>query len=303
MSLVPFHDYLYSFVSFATMPDESTISNYELLDFGQGSKWERFGNVVVKRPCPAAENVSPTQKRAAEIRFDRVLLETPKWVGTAPDRWREQFGDLIFQLKLSPHGQVGVFPEQQTNWRFIESAVQQSKVSKVLNLFAYTGGSTLAAAKGGAAVTHIDAAKSVVAWARTNADASGLGDRPIRWIAEDATRFVRREIRRGATYEGLILDPPSFGRGPKGEVWKLENDLAELLRLCRRLAPKSGFRMVVLSCHTIGFGHHKLVELMEKELQIDRNAIEAFPLTLVDSAERKLNSGWTARYRFNGSDL
>lgn len=281
------------------MPDESGNSAYEMLDFGNGARWERFGGIVVRRPSPAAEGKKTNGSRfpAAPISYFRRGSSRGEWRGeTPPKNWWQSFDRLQFHLKLSPHGQVGVFPEQQPNWRFIEQAVRERKIASVINLFAYTGGSTLAAALGGAAVTHVDAAKSVVAWARSNADLSGLSDRPIRWITEDAARFVGREIRRGNTYEGLILDPPSFGRGPKGEVWKFESNLPELLNACRKLAPPGGFRLLVLSCHTAGYDHNRLADLLGETMGATPADIDSRPLFLQDTSARKLASGWCARW-------
>lgn len=282
------------------MPDESSKSGYELLDFGRGWKWERFGNVVVKRPSPAAERVSTAARKLldADIEFQREGNGlSGQWRGKTPSSdWQTAFEKLVFQLKLSEQGQVGVFPEQHENWRWIRRAAAPLKDLNVLNLFAYTGGSSLAAASAGARVTHIDAARSVVSWARENAELSKLESRPIRWIAEDAVRFVQREIKRKNKYDGLILDPPSFGRGPKGEIWKVDTHLNDLLTSCSKLALPSGFRMVVLSCHSAGFESTALRALLNRCLGIKTEQIEAFPLNLTDKTGRELPSGHCARF-------
>ena len=174
--------------------------------------------------------------------------------------------ELMFRLQLEalPSGQVGVFPEQRENWDWIARQVRRAKPQadegrgfRVLNLFAYTGGSTLAAAAAGAEVVHIDAAQNIVDRARANAELSGLADRPIRWIAEDAVKFCRREVKRGNKYDAVILDPPSYGHGPKGEVWKIENDLLPLLKLCGELTSESR-AFVLVTCHSPGIGPAEL---------------------------------------------
>ncbi len=236
---------------------------YELLDYGQGRKLERFGDVSVDRPSPAAEGAVPTRPqawKAATVRFERTTGESGRWSprGAVPASWSFCDEDLHFLLKPTPFGHVGLFPEQRTNWRWIRQQVARRPAGlRVLNLFAYTGGSTLAAAAAGAAVTHVDAARNVVQWARQNAAASDLQTAPIRWITEDASRFVTRELRRGQKYDALILDPPSYGHGPKGETWKLSSDLLPLLKNCRSLLGERP-AFVLLTCHSPGFGAAEL---------------------------------------------
>ncbi len=173
-----------------------------------------------------------------------------KWTGNIPTEWPIDFGGLTLIVKPTSFKHTGVFPEQLPNWEWVSQkiasqlpsaadgmgvSVQQSSVPRVLNLFAYTGGATLAAAKAGAEVTHVDGSKSAVAWARENAAASGLQDKPIHWIVEDVMTYVTREIKRGSKYNGIIMDPPAFGHGPKGEIWKIEENLVELIGLCKQL--------------------------------------------------------------------
>ena len=202
---------------------------YELLDLGSGRKLERFGDFVLDRPSPAAEGYRPSDPRlwvTAAARYQRTTGERGRWTkrDELPDAWTITYHDTKLTIKLTPFGHVGLFAEQQENWRWIDEQCRQFKQPpRVLNLFAYTGGSTLAAAHAGAEVVHIDAAKNVVHWARQNAELSGLVNAPIRWIAEDASKFVEREVRRGNRYQGIILDPPSYGHGPKGERWKIVN--------------------------------------------------------------------------------
>jgi 23S rRNA (cytosine1962-C5)-methyltransferase len=194
---------------------------YQLLDFGEGRRLERFGQAIVDRPCPVAEETGkaePALWQAADVRFDFRDPKAGHWAvtGRLPHPWVVRSAPLAFELKTTPLGQIGLFPEQADNWRWISKQVELGSEAgsslRVLNLFAYTGGSTLAAAATGAEVVHIDAAKNIVAWARRNARLSGLEDCPIHWIVEDVRKFVRRELRRGSRYDAVILDPPSYGQ-------------------------------------------------------------------------------------------
>jgi 23S rRNA (cytosine1962-C5)-methyltransferase len=256
---------------------DASSGDYELLDFGGGRKLERFGAVVLDRPCHAAERVqkvAPTAWNRATARYDRTQGEQGAWTPqrTIPKSWKISFRIdtrdseegprvvLKFHLQASPFGHVGVFPEQLERWSWITHQIYQSELERplrVLNLFAYTGGSTLAAAAAGAEVVHIDAARNIVERARRNAELSGLGDRPIRWIVEDAAKFCQRELKRGSRYDAVILDPPSYGHGPQGEPWKIEEHLLPLLAMCGELtADRRAF--VLLTCHTPGIGPAEL---------------------------------------------
>jgi 23S rRNA (cytosine1962-C5)-methyltransferase len=206
---------------------------------------------------------------------------------------------LQFELKRTEFGHVGMFPEQAENWRWIAEEIrnQQGHVPRVLNLFAYTGGSTLAAARAGAEVVHVDAAKNVVGWARRNAELSGLADASIRWIAEDAVKFVERELKRGNRYDAVILDPPSYGHGPRGEVWRVSKDLARLLSLCRELTAGGG-RFVLLTCHTPGYEAKSLHDMMEHVgFSGSAGEIEAKALSIRACDGRELPSGSVVRWR------
>ena len=159
-----------------------------------------------------------------------------------PDEWSIHYQELTFRLKPFSFKHTGLFPEQAANWDWFSPLIRASKRPvKVLNLFAYTGGATLAAAKAGASVTHVDASKGMVTWAKENAIASGLGDAPIRWLVDDCVKFVEREIRRGNTYDGIIMDPPSYGRGPKGEIWKIEENIFSFIELTSKILPNMRF--------------------------------------------------------------
>jgi 23S rRNA (cytosine1962-C5)-methyltransferase len=254
--------------------------DYELIDFGEGRKLERFGGWVLDRPAPSAvglKKAKPHRWKEATATFIGQRAAAGHWQ-PAPERWTmrsEQLklpleSDADFELLLEPlpSGQLGVFPEQYPCWDWIVRILRlrnQAATSpdlarsglKVLNLFAYTGGSTLAAAAGGAEVVHVDAAKSVVARARENAAASGLDDRPIRWIVEDALKYCRREVKRGNRYDAVILDPPTYGHGPKAEEWNIKRDLLPLLELCGELTEHRP-KFVLLTCHTPGIGPAEL---------------------------------------------
>ncbi len=281
-------------------------SQYQLLDFGDARRLEQFGPLVLNRPCPAAESIGPSMPglwSAANARFERIEAEQGRWTvhGDLPQHWTIAHGRMTFELKRTDFGHVGQFPEQAENWDWIAEQVGRrpshaDSRMKVINLFAYTGGSTLAAAAAGAAVTHVDAARNVVAWARRNAELSALGGEPIRWITEDAVRFVEREVRRGNHYDAVILDPPSYGHGPHGEVWRLAEDLPRLLALCAELIVRQP-RFVLLTCHSPGFSPERLREMLTAAFGLPLSArIDAGPLILVASTGLVLPSGVVARW-------
>jgi 23S rRNA (cytosine1962-C5)-methyltransferase len=291
------------------------VHGYELLDFGEGRKLECFGGAILLRPCPAAEGVEKTRPElwahiTARFRGPRTgdgsWSPNPKqWV---PADWCYEHRDASnmprFRLKLEtlPSGQVGVFPEQRDNWNWIARQVARAKSAandepvKVLNLFAYTGGSTLAAAAAGAEVVHIDAAQNIVDRARANSAFSGLAEHPIRWIAEDAVKFCRREIKRGNQYSGVILDPPTYGHGPKGEPWKILDDLLPLLTLCRELTSERR-AFVVVSCHSPGIGPAELAAYLSDGIfSRCSEPPTAGELCLEAAAGRRLTAGAFARW-------
>lgn len=230
-------------------------SQYELLDSGNGRKLERFGRLILARPCSQAiwQPLLPQSDwEKADASFDRE--QGLNWHGRdrLPRQWNIAVDAIKFKLSGTDFGHLGIFPEQRAQWQWIGETVKKaSRKLSVLNLFAYSGGSTMASALAGADVCHLDASQSMVEWARENAALNGLAEAPIRWIVEDAHKFLGREIRRGHRYDGIILDPPSFGRGAKGEVYKIERDLAKTLGLCRQLlSPSPSF--LLLSAHTPG---------------------------------------------------
>lgn len=212
--------------------------DYELIDCSDGERLERWGSVILIRPDPQIIWNTPKDNplwRRAYARYHRSTSGGGKWevYKKHPDVWEINFNDLSFRIKPMGFKHTGVFPEQAVNWLFVDDKIRKSKRQlNVLNLFAYTGGATLACANAGARVCHVDASKGMVQWAKENAAASGLSDKPVRWIVDDCVKFVQREIRRGNKYDGIIMDPPSYGRGPGGEVWKLEEQLFSLVELC-----------------------------------------------------------------------
>ena len=212
--------------------------DYEVLDTSDGERLERWGKYILVRPDPQViwntPHTAPEWKRY-DARYLRSNTGGGRWTDhNLPDRWQIRYKDyLTFNVKPMNFKHTGVFPEQAANWDFIrEKCANAGRPVKVLNMFAYSGGATLAAAAGGAEVWHVDAAKNMVAWAKENAQASGLADKPIRWIVDDCAKFVAREQRRGSFYEGIIMDPPSYGRGPGGEIWKLEECIDDLIGQC-----------------------------------------------------------------------
>ena len=236
-------------------------SDYELLDSGNFEKLERFGRYVIARPEPQAiwdrSMRAEEWDRLADARFrkDRRSDDRGEWIlrSGMPEQWFVGYENgglqLRMRLGLTSFKHVGIFPEQSENWNFIYRQVRgRFPGAKVLNLFAYTGGASLAARAAGAEVTHVDSVKPVVSWARENMEASGLDG--IRWIVDDALKFVRRELRRGHLYQGIILDPPAYGRGPDGEKWVLEEHLNEMLRTCGQLLDRNGF--LVLNLYSMG---------------------------------------------------
>ena len=214
--------------------------DYEVLDTSKGEKLERWGDYTLVRPDPQVIWDTPKTLRGwkrPNAHYHRSKRGGGEWeFFDLPEQWSIHYGSLTFQLKPFSFKHTGLFPEQAVNWDWFSDKIRSAKRPvKVLNLFAYTGGATLAAAAAGASVTHVDASKGMVTWAKENAASSGLSDAPIRWIVDDCVKFVEREIRRGNHYDAIIMDPPSYGRGPKGEIWKIEESVYPLIKLCAQL--------------------------------------------------------------------
>ena len=287
--------------------------DYELIDTGDFEKLERFGRYVTVRPEPQAiwHKSLPEEEwermASAVFRRDANSEERGRWLLGAgmPEQWRIDYRyrgmSLRMRLGLTSFKHVGVFPEQGENWNFIYDSVAELKARlgrepRVLNLFAYTGGASLAARSAGAEVTHVDSVRQVVTWARENMEASGLDG--IRWVVEDAMKFVRREVRRGRSYDGIILDPPAYGRGPEGEKWVLGQDIGPMLECCTRLlSATDGF--LVLNLYSMGFSA-LLAKSIVGQLFPVPSAEEFGELFFYDRAEKMLPLGVFYRARYGG---
>jgi 23S rRNA (cytosine1962-C5)-methyltransferase len=238
------------------------VRGHELLDAGDGRRLERFGQRVVDRPAPAASELPrrPDAWPEADLRFDRVGGWESR--GAPVEPWTVETDGLTLELRPTEAGQVGWFPEHAALWPWLRGAIADRPGAEVLHLFGYTGATTLLLAGEGARVTHVDASRPAVAWARRNAELSRLADAPVRWIVDDAETFLRREARRGRRYEGIVLDPPSYGHGPRGARWEFESGIGPLLEVCLAVAELRAF--VVLTAHTPGWDGPRLCEAVER---------------------------------------
>ncbi len=246
-----------------------TWTDYEVLDTGGGEKLERWGDYVLRRPDPQVIWPPANERlwRSAQARYHRSERGGGEWefMAKLPERWTVRHGGLRFYVRPTGFKHTGLFPEQAANWNWMAECIRGSgrKDVRVLNLFGYTGAATLACAAAGAHVTHVDAAKGMVQWAKENRELNGLPETSFRWIVEDALRFVQREIRRGSRYDALLMDPPSYGRGPSGEVWKLENELFGLVDTCAQvLSDRPVFFLI--NSYTTGFQASVLGNLLER---------------------------------------
>lgn len=229
--------------------------DYEVLDTSTGEKLERWGNYILVRPDPQVIWNTPHQHKGWKNKnghYHRSSNGGGEWEFiNLPKEWQIRYRDLTFNLKPFSFKHTGIFPEQATNWDwFSQIILNANRPLKILNLFAYTGGATLAAARAGANVTHVDASKGMVNWAKENANSSNLQDAPIRWLVDDCVKFVEREIRRGNTYDGIIMDPPSYGRGPKGEIWKIEESIYPFIDLTSNILAKDAVFFLINSYTT-----------------------------------------------------
>jgi 23S rRNA (cytosine1962-C5)-methyltransferase len=255
--------------------------DYELLDCGDFEKLERFGEIILIRPEPQAVWAKALPEadwtKLHHIRFKGKSATSGEWVkknGKSPDRWNISYKTediaIKFRLGLTSFKHVGIFPEQAVNWDFIAQQVKRFKnpEPKILNLFAYTGGASLAAKAAGADTTHVDSIKQVVTWANENQELSGLAN--IRWVVEDALKFVKRELKRGKTYNGIILDPPAYGHGPNGEKWKLEDHIQEMMHdVMQLLDPEEHF--LILNAYSMGFSSVIIENLLKSSMPTIQN--------------------------------
>ena len=248
--------------------------DYEILDMANGEKLERWGNVVLIRPDPQIiwKNKSfPEKWNKANARYNRSSSGGGAWKYNSkmPENWQIKYKDLTFNIKPMGFKHTGLFPEQAVNWDWMISKIQNAKRDiKVLNLFAYTGGATVACSYAGASVCHVDSSKGMTTWAKENIVSSGLKDRPVRFIVDDVVKFVNREIRRGNKYDGIIMDPPSYGRGTNGEVWKFEDNISDLVELCAKvLSDKPLFFLI--NSYTTGISSTVLENILRLNIKKD----------------------------------
>jgi 23S rRNA (cytosine1962-C5)-methyltransferase len=271
-------------------------AGHALLDVGGGARLERFGERTTDRPHPGALGArgDPAAWRDVDLRFDR----DGGWSGDADiaEPWPIEIDGLALELRATDAGQVGLFPEHAAMLPWLRDRVEAragDEAPSVLHLFAYTGLATLGLAAAGAAVVHVDSSRPTVAWARRNAERSGLADRPVRWIVDDASAFTEREVRRGRRYAGIVLDPPSYGHGPGSGAWRIEDDLSSLLAAAGGLLEPGGF--ILLTAHTAGFEEDRLADEIGRALRRPASTVESGPLELSTADGRTLALGAFAR--------
>ena len=279
--------------------------DYALLDSGNGRKLERYGPYTVVRPepqCLWTPRLPASAWDGADAVFDPTDEEDAgrwRFKGQHQETWPLGWGDVRFHGRFTAFRHLAFFPEQAANWAFLDEAVRAAggaEPPRVLNLFGYTGVASLVMAAAGAAVTHVDASKKAVAWARENAELSGLADRPIRWIVEDAKKYVAREVRRGSKYDGIILDPPKYGRGPDGQVWRLFEDLPELAGLCCELLSENA-KFLVLNAYAERISGAALAGLLAEKLSDRGGQIGWGELALMEErGDRAIGMSFYARW-------
>ena len=254
--------------------------DYEIIDMANGEKLERWGKFVLIRPDPQIvwpEKSNPKLWNDAHARYIRSSTGGGHWevMKKLPDSWSIKYKNLTFNLKPMGFKHTGLFPEQAVNWDWMINKIKNSKREiKVLNLFAYTGGATVACLSAGASVCHVDSSKGMVSWAKENVSSSGLKDAKVRYIVDDVIKFVQREIRRGNTYDAIIMDPPSYGRGTSGEVWQFENNISELIELCTKVLSKKPLFFLINS-YTTGISAEVLANILKINLKEQRGTISA----------------------------
>lgn len=269
--------------------------DYELIDSGEGRRLERFGKYLLNRPDPEAlwkKSLSETEWEKADAKFEK------KWVNkNVSEKWQIELDNLKFWLKLSPFKHVGIFPEQEWEWKYIFDKLKgEEKEVKVLNLFAYTGAATIFAASAGARVTHVDASRPAITWANENRDLNGLSNAPIRWIIDDAIDFTEREIKRGNKYDAIIMDPPVYGHGPTGKPWDFGRDFPKLLENCKKLLSDKPF-FVLINAYAISTSPTTLQNTLRDYFGNLGGKIDGGELTLNESsAGRMLSTGIWARW-------
>jgi 23S rRNA (cytosine1962-C5)-methyltransferase len=275
------------------------MKKYELLDSGNFRKLERFGEFILSRPCSQAvwqPKLPLHEWKKADATFTRI--DEKKWQasGELPSSWEVEVEGITFKLSPTDFGHLGIFPEQARFWKWLMAAIKNEQTPpSVLNLFAYSGGVTMACAKAKASVCHLDASKGMCSWARENANLNDLDNAPIRWITDDVQKFLARELRRQSSYDAIVLDPPTFGRGSQGEVFKLESHILPLLESCKKLLSKRP-RFVLFSCHTPGFTPIVLHNLLTQTLEGFKGTIDSVEMVLSPSCGFDIPSGSFARW-------
>lgn len=276
--------------------------DYALLDSGDGEKLERYGSIVISRPDPQAlwrKNLPNSEWNKAVAFYGGEGKGSWRKKGVIPDVWPISFGGLDFNIRLSAFKHTGIFPEHKPNWEWTSGAIRSAnrKVS-VLNLFGYTGGATLAALEAGAEVTHLDGSKVAINWAKENAKISGLEDRPVRWMLDDAMSFVKKEIKRGRKYDGIIMDPPAYGHGPEGEVWQIEKDLPQLIELCGQLLSGDPL-FILMNGYASGYSAIAYGNMLSSIVKEEGARVEIGEITIKEQdGGRALPAGIFARCRF-----
>jgi 23S rRNA (cytosine1962-C5)-methyltransferase len=286
-----------------TLLEAKNWHDYELLDCGDGLKLERFGKYIFARPESQAmwsRALPRSEWESAHATFQPTGEESGghwDFKRKVDEKWAMSYGDLKFWAMTTPGRHLGVFPEVASHWDFMADSVRKAgSRPNILNLFGYTGLASLAAAAAGASVTHVDASKKSVSWARENQELSGLGDKPIRWIVEDAVKYVQREIKRGVKYDGIILDPPKFGRGPKGEVWEVYKSLPNLLEMCRQCLSDNPL-FVIVTVYAVRASAIHVAQAVNEMMKKYKGAIDSGELvTREKSANRLLSQAVYARW-------
>ncbi len=274
--------------------------DYECIDTASGEKLERWGSIILRRPDPQViwdEKSVPKKWESADAWYHRSQSGGGKWEykKEIPQKWQIKYKDLTFNITPTGFKHTGLFPEQAVNWDYMMEKIKKAqRPIKVLNLFAYTGGATIACAKAGAMVTHVDASKGMVLWAKENAQSSNLGNAPIRYLVDDCMKFVEREIRRGNKYDAILMDPPSYGRGPGGEVWKMEDSIASFVKRTALLLSDNPLFFIINS-YTTGLSPTVLTNLMK--ISLPKGRVEASEIGLnITGSSMVLPCGATGRW-------
>lgn len=276
---------------------------YALLDSGDGEKLERYGDIILSRPDPQAlwsKRLSEKEWASAKAFYGGEGKGSWKKKGDIPEHWPIEFGGLGFNIRLSTFKHTGIFPEHKPNWEWAAKKIKNSgRQASILNLFGYTGGATLAALKAGAEVVHLDGSKVAIGWAKENAKISGLDNKPVRWILDDAVSFVKKEIKRGHKYDGIIMDPPAYGHGPEGEVWEIEKDLPRLIDMCANLISDDPL-FLLINGYASGYSAVAYGNILESSMKKEGFSVDIGELTIREESEdsgRRLPAGIFARWQ------